>query len=266
MVGSIERPLTIFGFAVMLVQRLPGVCFKLGYKPVATALDGGGAGDDDVSDDLSDHDDEENSDSSNDGDTGHRHHHYVPFVRLFPKMPPSASAITGMKQRYHYHPPEAVHDGDVDGDSEGNVKGVVVSGTTTRDGRSGQERSVSFAGANRGASSSSGSDGIAADADADVDISYLQGIVDQMMGMSRRAGARGNGPARKKAGFAFNPNASREAGLKRYCDYLRGDGVDYSKVYDVDQERCMSSSPTTTSSSGSGSGTTVETKSALKRT
>ena len=225
---------------MLAVQHQAATLFKLGYKPVAT-LGVSETEEDDVSDDLSDDDD-------NNNDAAIRHHQYVPFVQLFSKLPPSAMAITGMRQRYHYHAPEALPTGADGGDSDDAERGGA------RDPRSGQERSVSFARASGGGDDDS--------LDEDADTSHLQGIVNEMMGNTR--GRRGGEQARKLAGFVFNPHASRDAGLKRYCDFLRGDGIDYSKV---DQDRgSMSSRTTNSSGSRSSSGTTVETKSALKRT
>ncbi len=177
-------------------------------------------------------DNEFDDNSDNGEDDFVRHHAYVPFVTLAPKLPASAVAITGLKQRYHYNPPVEK--------SRASSDGVNVDDLT----KDGGEKSVSFA------SSQSVDDG-----GIDLGTGYLQSIVNQMGGGTRKQPS--DGERDKKPSFIFDPRASREAGLNRYCDFLHGKGINRDKV----EEFNISSSIR-----GDKKLLEVETKSAMKKT
>ena len=172
-----------------------------------------------------------------------RHYSYVPYVRLAPKKPPSAVMITGMKQRYHFYPPmtpeKELHKKDDTAD--------------------GPERTVSFAGALSSSSAMANADGN--DPSLDLGTAYLQSLINQMGGSKKTSSDVSTD--RKKERFQFDPHASREAGLRRYCDFLHGEGIDHEKLDDFTfSSRIRSNS----SLSGGGNSSGSDKKSSLSST
>lgn len=174
--------------------------------------------------------DEYDDNSDNEEDDFVRHHAYVPFVALAPKPPASAVAITGLKQRYHYNPP---------------VEKSAASSDDNENMRENGEKSVSFA-----TSQAASDEGI------DLDMAYLQSIVNQMGGGTRKQTS--DGERDNKPSFIFDPRASREAGLNRYCDFLLGNGIDRKKVEEFANKLNISIR--------GDKSLEVETKSAMKKT
>ena len=215
----------------MRVLQSSASAFKLTGGGIKNRTESGDIEDDDLSDFGDD-----------DGDFL-RHYSYVPYVRLAPKKPPSAVTITGLKQRCHFYPP-------VTPETELPKKS---------DATDEPERTVSFAGAMSSSSAITNVDGN--DPSVDLGTAYLQSLINQMGGSKKRSSDMST--ERKKECFQFDPHASREAGLRRYCDFLHGEGIDHEKLDDFAfSGRIRSSS----SLSGGGSSSGSDKKSSLSST
>ena len=173
-----------------------------------------------------------------------RHYSYVPFVQLTPRKPPSAVTITGLKQRYHFYPP-------VTPETELPKKNDTTDGV---------ERTVSFAGAMSSSTSAAAAAADGNDPSMDLGTAYLQSLINQMGGSKKTSS---DSTERNKERFQFDPHASREAGLRRYCDFLHGEGIDHEKLNDFSfSGRIRSNS----SLSGGGNSSGSDKKSSLSST